>query len=105
MYPHERSLVTKMQSKPFALLGVNADQKLDDAKKAVKENQLDWRSFWDGPKGPEGPIAHSWGVHGWPSGFVLDRAGRIRYKYPEADALDKAVETLLAEMQPAGGGR
>jgi len=27
MYPHERSLVQKMEGKPFALIGVNSDQK------------------------------------------------------------------------------
>ena len=49
MYPHERSLVIEMKDK-LALIGVNSDS-LERAKKAVKENELNWRSFQNQPEG------------------------------------------------------
>jgi peroxiredoxin len=101
MYPHERSLVTKMKDEPFALIGVNADPQIETVKKTIKDNQLNWRTFWDGPSGADGPIARSWNVHGWPSIFVLDGEGRIRYKHTRGEAMDKAIETLLAELKSA----
>ena len=36
MYPHERSLVKKMEAKPFALLGINSDQNKEALKEVLK---------------------------------------------------------------------
>ena len=41
MYPHERSLVQKMQGKPFVLLGVNSDKSRDTAKNATVTEKLE----------------------------------------------------------------
>ena len=48
MYPHERSLVKKLEGKPFALIGVNSDTRRETAKKATISEKLTWRSFWNG---------------------------------------------------------
>jgi hypothetical protein len=37
MYPHERSLVKKMEGKPFALIGVNSDEDRDALKPVLKK--------------------------------------------------------------------
>ena len=97
MYSHERSLVKKLADKPFALLGVNSDPK-ERALKAVKENELTWRSFWDGGN-TSGPIATKWAVSGWPTIYILDSKGVIRFKNLRGKAMDEAVEKLLAEME------
>jgi hypothetical protein len=96
MYPHERSLVQRMKDKPFALIGVNSDPK-DKALGAVKRENLTWRSFWDGGS-PGGPIAKAWNVRGWPTIYVLDAKGVVRYKNVRGEAMDRAVEALLKEM-------
>ena len=96
MYPHERSLVEKLKDKPFALIGINSDPR-ETAKKAVEEENLTWRSWWDGGN-TSGPIASKWNVSGWPTIYVLDEEGVIRYKNVRGPAMGKAVETLLAEM-------
>ena len=98
MFPHERSLVKQLSDKPFALIGVNSDPDLEKIQEVVKEKNLTWRSFWNGPKGTGGPISTKWGVSGWPTIYVLDSKGVIRYKNVRGDAMDRAVETLLAEM-------
>ena len=57
MYPHERSLVKHMEGKPFALLGINSDPK-DALRKAMKQENITWRSWWDGGS-TVGPMRHS----------------------------------------------
>lgn len=96
MYPHERSLVKRLQGKPFAIIGVNSDPK-DHVKKAIKEKNLTWRSFWDGGR-TGGPIATKWNVTAWPTIYVLDAKGVIRYRNVRGASMDKAINTLLAEM-------
>ena len=96
MYPHERSLVKRLAGKPFALIGVNSDEKTK-LKQVLKKENMTWRSWWDGGN-TSGPIASQWNVHGWPTIYVLDHKGVIRFKGPREEALDKAVDELLAEM-------
>ena|SRR5947209_7058700 len=98
MYPHERSLVKKLEGKPFALLGINSDHDKEQLKEAMKKENITWRSWWDGGS-TEGPIARSWNVHGWPTVYVLDADGVIRFKQLREKSLDKAVDSLLEELQ------
>ena len=95
MYPHERSLVKRLANQPFVLIGINSDPKAR-LRTAMKANNITWRSFWDGGN-TRGPIASAWGVRGWPTIYVVDDRGVIRYKNVRGPAMDKAVDTLLAK--------
>ena len=99
MYPHERSLVKRLENEPFALIGVNSDKDLDRLKQRMEEEQITWRSFWNGPEGTRGPISKAWNVSGWPTIYVLDAEGVIRFKNVRGEAMDEAVDELLAEMR------
>jgi len=94
MYPHERSLVKRLANQPFVLIGINSDPKAR-LRTAMKANNITWRSFWDGGN-TSGPIAKAWGVRGWPTIYVVDDRGVIRYKNVRGKAMDSAVDTLLA---------
>lgn len=96
MIPHERSLVERLKDKPFALVGVNSDKGKGEFKEHVKEQGVTWPSFWSGST--EGPIPKKWNVSGWPTIYVLDKDGVIRFKNKREKALDKVVDLLLAEM-------
>jgi len=98
MYPHERSLVKRLAEKPFALIGVNSDKDLAKLKKRMAEENITWRSFWNGPEGTRGPISARWNVRGWPTIYILDHEGVIRFKGARGEAMDKAVDQLLSEM-------
>ncbi len=100
MYPHERSLVKRLAGLPFAILGVNSDRDREALKKTLVDKNLTWRSWWNGPEGPgtKGGIAEQWNVKGWPTTYVIDAKGIIRYKNVRGEALDTAIETLLAEV-------
>ena len=95
MIPHERSLVEQLKDKPFALIGVNSDRNLDDYRKQAKEMQVTWRSFWCGEDGTRGDIPTKWNVRSWPTIYVLDHEGVIRFKNVRNDAMTEAVEELL----------
>jgi hypothetical protein len=98
MYPHERSLVKTLEGKPFALVGVNSDGDTKKLKERMKEENITWPSFWD--EDTSGPIASKWNVHGWPTIYILDAEGIIRYKSVGADeeAIDRTLKKLLADM-------
>jgi hypothetical protein len=99
MYPHERSLVKKMQDKPFALLGINSDPSKDVLKRVIKDEKMTWRSWWDGGS-TSGPIATTWNVQGWPTLYVIDHKGIIRHKWmgsPGDGILDSAIEKLVKQ--------
>jgi len=96
MYPHERSLVKRLEGKPFALVGINTDPK-GHLKQVIKKEKMTWRSWWDGGD-PSGPIASKWNVRSWPTTYVLDHKGVIRYRDVREEAMDQAVDKLLQEL-------
>ncbi len=99
MYPHERSLVKRLENRPFALIGVNSDADKDKLKAAMEKENITWRSFWNGPAGTQGPISQAWHVRGWPTIYVLDGDGVIRYRDVRGDDMDRAVDKLLKELE------
>jgi thiol-disulfide isomerase/thioredoxin len=98
MVPHERTLVKRFEGKPFALLGINGDQTRDTATRAVREHQINWRSWWDASAKKE-PISKTWNVRAWPTGYVIDHKGIIRSKNLRGRELEAAVEQLLQEAE------
>ena len=101
MYPHERSLVSKMSGKPFVLLGVNSDRDREALKKTLVDEKLTWRSFWNGG-GTGGPISSAWHIEGWPTLFLIDSKGVIRKKWegsPGDKVLDEEIDKLVKEAE------
>lgn len=88
----------ELKDKPFALVGVNSD-KLDRAKKAIAENNLNWRSFQNQHEGRKVPISTDWAVSGWPTIVVLDAERKIRYRGHSGDEATKVAKQLLADAK------
>jgi thiol-disulfide isomerase/thioredoxin len=104
-YPHLRELGKRLESEPFAIVGVNSDTQLDRLKHVIEKQNIRWRSFWNGPKGPRGPIARTWGVDEWPTILVLDPKGVVRYRGSDGDmaAVEQVVDELLGDLNPQVG--
>ena len=99
--PFERELAERFKDRPFAIVGINCDQDLDAARKAIETEQASWPN-WSDPftdSGP-GPISERFHIHGFPSTFVLDGRGIIRAKNARGDALYKQVESLIGALDP-----
>ena len=99
MYPHERSLVKQMKDRPFALIGVNSDEDKDLLQSRMKDENITWRSFWCGLPGGWGRIPSEWGVGGWPKIYLIDHKGVIRHQDLRSEALDEAIEKLVAAAE------
>ena len=89
----------ELKDETFALLGVNSDPR-EVAADSRRRHKINWRSFWDGGTNA-GPIASSWHVQGWPTIYILDPQGVIRFKSigPMEEMAEK-VNQLLAEVKP-----
>jgi peroxiredoxin len=101
MVPHERDLVERMKDRPFVLIGVNGDDSREKAREVMAKQKMTWPSFWNGDKGPDGPLSRAWNVRGWPTVYVLDAKGVIRYKHVRGEELDRAVAELVKELEGA----
>lgn len=95
--PHEKKLVERLKDKPFALIGVNGDEDAATARKCVDKHGIPWRSFWDGERGSKESISDKWNLSGWPTVYLLDAKGTIRYKGLNREELDRAVDELVSE--------
>jgi hypothetical protein len=101
MLPHEKELVKRLKEQPFALIGINSDDKETLKGKTLKErlaeDEITWRQAVDGST--SGPLAKKWGVRGWPTIYVVDAKGVIRYNGVRGKKMDEAVDTLLEELK------
>jgi len=95
MIPHEKTMVEHLKDRPFALIGIDSDGGRSALVKIMKEQGIGWRQAVDA--GTSGPLATRWHVRGWPTIYVLDQNGVIRYKELRGQALEDAVVTLLKE--------
>jgi thiol-disulfide isomerase/thioredoxin len=98
LVPDERSLVERLEGKPFALLGIDGDADRQKALKTIAKERMNWPSWWDQRDG-DGPIATAWNVHTWPTLYILDHNGVIRYKNFVRPDLGKLVDNLLKEVE------
>jgi hypothetical protein len=99
MFSHERSLVERYQHGPFALLGVNVDVDPSLQLRCEERDNLNWRSWHDGPAGP---IAAEWKVGALPTVYLIDHKGVIRFRsegVPDSGELDRKVEMLVKEAE------
>lgn len=94
MIPHERELVEKLKDQPFAFVSISFDDKAETVKKFMDKEPMPWIHWFNGP---EGPLGKAWNIKYFPTIYVLDKKGVIRYKGVRGEAMDKAVEALLAE--------
>ena len=84
----------------MAILGVNSDASHQLALQATRERGLQYRVWWDGHagRGTEGPIARAWHIAGWPTSYVIDPDGVIRFVDLRQDDLVRAVKQLMTEV-------
>ena len=59
-------------------LAVNSDPK-EKLQTLIKDKTITWKCWFDGGD-TSGPIASRWNVHGWPTVYLIDRKGVIRFK-------------------------
>lgn len=88
-----RSLVKQYEGKPFALIGVNSDYEIEDAREIKKQAGLTWPSFFD----EQQQISSVYGILGYPTVIVIDANGKIQWIGHEHP------ESLIAQMVADAG--
>src|SRR5262245_15136229 len=96
MIPHEREMVDKFKDKPFALISISVDEDKKELEEFIAREPMPWVHWWEGR---EGPLTKQWNVHAFPTIYVIDAKGVIRFKHVRGAELEKAVEKLLAEVK------
>lgn len=94
MYEGNRQLIEQLADRPFVFLGVQGDETIETVRQAVESQTITWRVWWDGS---QKRIATQWNVRWWPSTFVLDQHGVIRYRDLRGKELATAVRSLMSE--------
>src|SRR5262245_21926954 len=97
MLPHEKALVQRMKDRKFALVGINSDGGAEKCREITKREGITWTNVPDGDT--DGPISTEWNVSGWPTIYVLDAKGVIRYRDVRDEKMEQAVEKLLEEIE------
>ena len=93
LYARQQRLLVLYTNRPFAMLGVNADDS-GRLRQLREVKQIPWSSCADGPKGP---IASAWRIESLPALFLLDEKGILRY----CDAGRWNMETAVSKMVKA----
>lgn len=96
MIPHEREMVKKLKGKPFALISISADEEKKTLTDFIEKMPMPWTHWWNGK---DGGILKEWNVKFFPTIYVLDSEGVIRYKNIRGQELEEAVEKLLGEVK------
>jgi peroxiredoxin len=92
MYPQEREMMDRLRGKHFTILSVNTDRERESLRKSLDDGTITWPCWWDVPKRR---ICKEWNVTSFPTIYVIDGAGVIRYKGLRGHTLDEAVNTLV----------
>jgi thiol-disulfide isomerase/thioredoxin len=94
MIPHEREMVGKLKDKPFKLISISADAEKATLEKFLEKEKMPWEHWWEGQ---EGKLLKTFNVRFFPTIYVIDAKGVIRYKNIREKELEEAVEKLIKE--------
>lgn len=109
LYPYQKEAVKKYEGEPFALISIetgrdeNPKQNREALKKIRAAEGLNWRCVWDGSG--LGPINTAWNVRTYPTTYLIDQAGVIRFRGVPGPKLDELIARLLAESQDGGAAK
>jgi thiol-disulfide isomerase/thioredoxin len=97
MIPHEREMVERLKDKPFALISVSGDDKVETLRTFLEKEKMPWTHWFAERKG----ILKDWNIRYFPTIYILDHTGKIRFKDLRGEKMEEAVNELLAEMKEA----
>ncbi|MBS0263604.1 MAG: TlpA family protein disulfide reductase [Planctomycetes bacterium] len=97
--PFERRLMEKFAGRPFTVVGVNCGDQKKKAAAVIKEQKMNWPSFFDGE---DGPIVTEWSINSFPTVFLVDSEGVILHRDPPDEfELEATIEKAVQALAPA----
>jgi len=99
MIPHHTELTERLKDEPFAILSVSCDKDQETLTTFLEGTEMPWDHWW---VAPDSEFKKTLNIASFPTIYVLDDKGIIRYKNIRDEQLDEAINTLLQEVdQPA----
>ena len=96
-YPYQKKLMETYKDDPVVLLG--GQQRPGTGERSGKRRRAGeapgYRTWWDGST--NGPISNAWDIWKWPSTFILDADGAVRFVDKRKNGMIEAVAELLEE--------
>lgn len=96
MIPHHVELTERLKDKPFKILSVSCDRDQETLETFLEETSMPWDHWW---VDQDSEFKKTLNIASFPTIYVLDHNGVIRYKNIRDENLDKAIDELLAEME------
>jgi len=97
MIPHSRELVKTNEKKPFAFISVSCDAKRETLEAFIEKTEMPWSHWWDGQGGK---AAKLYSIRAFPTIYVIDHKGVIRFKCEGYDEeMNSVVEKLVKEAE------
>lgn len=100
LHPIERKLVEKYRGRPFVMLGVSRDAKVDTLKADTASGEITWRCWWDGMYGP---IREAWNANGIPRIILLDDKHQFQNvafdRLTTQEDFEQAIDRLLKNAE------
>ncbi len=74
----EHPILMRLAAEGVAIYGINIKDEAEDARRFLDELGNPYRRIG---ADVDGRVSIDWGVYGYPETFIVDRAGRVRYKH------------------------
>lgn len=93
--PHVKGAYEKYRSRGLEIIGFSFDTDRNALEGVLKGQKIEWPQFFDGT-GRGNRFGEQFGIRHYPSMWLVDKRGNVRYISAGRD-LEKKIETLLAE--------
>ena len=93
--PEKMAAYKKYQHMGFEIIGVSADFDQADLEKVISRENIPWPQYFN-PRGKDNAAVKTFGITHFPSMWLIDRKGVVRY-ISAGHSLSTKVETLLRE--------
>lgn len=97
-FPQLESLRGELGGRGFEVLAVSVDENQEDALLFLEERPVSYPVVWD----PSGESPAAWGILGMPTGYLIDRDGKVRlvhrgFRKGDGERLREEILELLGE--------
>ena len=92
--PEIQAAYEKYHGQGFEIIGISLDEEKPQLEKFIKQKKMPWPEFFDGKRW-ENKLAVKYGIDATPTGYLLDRQGKIIAKLSGDEDLDSVIAKAL----------
>ena len=98
--PNVKKQYELYHDKGFDVVGISLDEKREELKKFIEEQQLPWVCLFEDGSGGNHPMAVYYGVMAIPTVILVDKEGKVVNLNAHGDELASELERLLGPAEP-----